>query len=58
MFENYVTQYMETTQKETNEYINVDQFKSIEWPRGMPCIIIEIMTYLTGEKDETVKFYD
>ena len=58
IFENYVTQYMESTQKDTNEHINMDQFKSIVWQNGMPALIIEIMCYLTGEREETTAFYE
>lgn len=49
---------MESTQKDTNEYIIFDQFKSIAWTSGMPMLIIEIMCYLTGEHDEAKAFYD
>jgi hypothetical protein len=48
---------MESTQKELNEYINFQQFKSIAWQKGMPILIIEIMSFLTGEREETYNFY-
>lgn len=58
IFEHYFTSYMEQTQKDLNEYITLDQFKSIAWTKGLPVLIIEIMGYLTGEPDETYKFFE
>ena len=49
---------METTQKDMNEYINMEQFKSISWSRGLPALIIEILAYITGETDETIHYFE
>jgi len=57
IFEHYVTQYMENTQSDINESLNLEQFKAIFWENGLPQLIIEIMCHITGCREETIKYY-
>lgn len=36
VFEHYITMYMENTQSDINESLNLEQFKAIFWENGLP----------------------
>ena len=48
ILENFMTQYLEETQDQINDYISQDYFKSIIWQLGLPYFVIDLMIYLTG----------
>ena len=47
VIENYITSYMEDTQVQINDYIHFDQFKTIQWERGLPLLMVDFLKYLT-----------
>lgn len=58
MFENYVTNYMEETQSKINDSITFEQFKTIQWEKGVPYFIIDFLGYMTGHKDMVEKYFE
>ena len=57
IFENYLSQYVEDTQKDLNEYINFNQFVTIPWTHGIPAYIIEFVVQLVGNKQEVHNYF-
>lgn len=57
VFENYISEYMETTQHDINENISFNQFVTIPWPKGLPGYIIEFIVQLVGNKREVLNYF-
>lgn len=51
IFEEYVTNYCEGTQKPLNEYITLDQFMTIKWKFGVPLFFIDLLSTITSQSD-------
>ena len=47
--DSWLTQYVEVIRKGTNsQTIDIETFKRIAWPAGMPYIVLDLIIYLTG----------
>jgi len=43
---------MEETQREIQQNITFEQFKTIVWKRGLPSFIIDFLGYISGAPEE------
>ena len=48
IFENYINEYMESTQSEVNENVNLGQFTTLKWAEGYPKYLMYILGEITG----------
>jgi len=57
LFEEYLSNYFEGTQKALNEYITLDQFLTIKWKAGVPQFFIHLLSTLTGQPELVRTFF-
>jgi len=48
VLDNFITHYFENTQKVTGWRINFDLFKQIAFGSGVPLLIVDLFSHLTG----------
>jgi hypothetical protein len=48
IFEEFFTKYMDETQHLISEAIGADQFQTINWRNGVPNLMIELLSEMTG----------
>ena len=58
VLENYLTEYMETTQHQINESISLQQFMTIQWAQGLPSYLIAFISQVVGNTHATATYFN
>ena len=56
-FEEFFTKYMDETQHLIGETITLDQFQTINWKKGVPNLIVELLCEMTGSPEIIEEYF-
>lgn len=57
IFENFITSYMEKTQRPINNTINLSQFMTLEWTHGFPEMMILLFSEILGNQQASSAYF-